>query len=283
MFTRKLQQQLAKKLQLATWTDWNAHDYLETYFAELGPDSVETLTFLVRTLNKFPNNVDLEVLDFGSGPTVFAGLAAAPYAKAIHVCDYLYDNLREIKKWIDLSPDHFNWDSSIRLILELENKKINNKSIEQRANTLRNRITKLMKCDASSSRPLGIHTKQYSLVLSNFCADSATSSKSTWRHYMKNISNLVSDNGYICIAALRNCKAYKNGEQFFPSANINESDLEEVLLKEDFDPSSMVIEVKYVPDCAQDGFTSVMFASAKKLITKQIVKEQLKYIAQSRP
>src|SRR4051812_34278950 len=94
----------------SSWEEWNAKDYLNTYFSKLGPDSFETLNFLVREFSKYKKGSVRKFLDFGSGPTIFEALPAANFAQEIHLSDYLQSNLDEVRNWLDDNPDSFNWN-----------------------------------------------------------------------------------------------------------------------------------------------------------------------------
>lgn len=245
--------------QQASWHEWDPHTYLETFFAEAGPDTHETLKFIRRELRQFIDQPVEKLLDFGSGPTVVVSLAASPYAKEIHLADYLPSNLAEAQKWLDSDPDAFDWDPCIADILKIEGTDATSQNIRQRACELRAKARTLL-CDAALEHPLIGSNETYPLVLSIFCADSATSSRDTWRKYMKNIISLVAPQGQILIAALRNCTSYHVGDRVFPSPNINEKDLEAIFVEEGFSRDDLKIEICEVPECAQEGFKSIMFA-----------------------
>ncbi len=259
-----------KKIAYSPWDSWDAREYLKTYFSKLGQDSYENLKFIVRELKKLQPNPKRKILDFGAGPTIFAGVAAAPYAGTIHLCDYLESNLIEIKKWLSSNEDSFDWSYCIKHILELEGLESHEFAIQERADVFKKKAESVFRSDASLEWPIfsEMHEK-YPVVISNFCADSATSSKEVWRAYMKNIFNTVEDEGVLLITALRNCKFYKSGESIFPSANVNEEDLENILIENGFSKKNLLIEVKSVPACADEGFTTIMCVSATKLTKKE--------------
>lgn len=247
----------------ASWNEWNPETYLNTYFSNLGPDSFETLKFVVMEMAQFKNKPRQKILDFGCGPTIFGSIPAVPYASEIHLADYLHSNLNEVKKWINNEPKAFNWKKCIEYVLETEKIEVTESNIKNRSNQLKKLANKLLRCDASLHYPLGTKEK-YPIVLSFFCADSATSSKEVWKIYMKNIINLVAPNGILIMSALRNCRVYKNGDSLFPCANINERDLKEVFFEAGILTENQKIQISSVPQCAHEGFSSLLLASAKK-------------------
>lgn len=254
---------LSSQRQYATWQEWNPRSYLETFFSKLGPDTYETLKFVRKELQPYSQKPAERLIDFGSGPTLVVSLAAEPYAKELHLADYLPENLVETKKWLDASSDAFNWDHGIQDILQLEGVEVTAQNIQNRATALRRKARTLL-CDASLEYPLLEQQGTYPVVLSIFCADSATSSKETWQRYMCNISNLVAPAGRLLVAALRKCKSYRVGEREFPSANVDERDMEEVLVSGSFSKEETYVEVCNTPECAGEGFESIMFARSIK-------------------
>lgn len=270
--TRQRVKQALADVKFALWDEWSPRSYLNTYFSQLGPDSFENLKFLIKELRAIENAPVDRILDFGAGPTIFTAIVAAPYAKEIHIADYLKINLETIEIWLKKNANSFNWDPCIKEILKLEGQSSELNAMKTRAERVREITTRLLRCDASMEWPLTDQHLKYPVVIANFCADSATSSKETWRSYMKNLFNVVEDSGKIIVAALRNCRFYRVGNQFFPSANINENDMKILLSEEGF--TDINIEVVQVPDCAHEGFTSLVFTSAKKIGTSGKILEK---------
>lgn len=255
------------KFKYSPWEKWDPELYLKTYFPYVRRDEDETLKFLVYGLkkwhvrNKHRNPV---VLEFGAGPTVVHALAIAPYVSSVHLADYLQSNLDEIRKWLNNQKTAFDWSPFIYRILQLEEQEPTQARIRQRAYLLRKKVKKLLRCDAALAFPLNNGRQQYPLVTMLFCADSATSSIETWRAYMKNILNLVEPSGTILLAALDGCSFYKLGRNFFPCANISKRDLYDILLESGFRRSEIAIDIKKVPECKAEGYSSLVFARATK-------------------
>jgi hypothetical protein len=76
----------------------------------------------------------------------------------------------------------------------------------RREGELRGRITRLMHCDASRSPAISDCNGCYDVVVSNFCAESATSDPVIWRAYMHNISSLVRPGGTLIVSALKGAR-----------------------------------------------------------------------------
>jgi len=247
---------------ISSWTEWNAREYLETYYSDLMGDTYETLNFLSREL-KNDGRVYEKAIEFGAGPTLFGMLAIMPYMRSVDIAEYLPQNLKEIEKWVKNEEGAFNWQTATKYLLNINKHEITKTVIESYENDLRRKIKNLLPCDISKPKPLLDHNDKYDLLLSLFCADSCTDSKTEWMHYMHNLLNIVEPNGTILIGALKNCKSYRVGNKFFPCANISEKDIEQFLAEDRHIFDDVSIHIAPVPECADEGFSEVMFAKLK--------------------
>lgn len=241
------------------WDKWNPKEYNDTYYQEPAADTYETLDFLHRSLRDFKNQPFKKSIEIGSGPTLFGALGVEPYVKELHIADYLEKNLQEIEKWKEKDGELFNWDICIKYLLSIEGDEPTQENVLLREENLRKKIKKLLVVDIRKKWPLKSRGK-YDLVVSLFCADSITRSKKEWRKYVLNIFNLANPGGVILLGALRNCKEYRVGTHYFPSANVNEKDMEKVILESKLAIKDIQIEVKDVAECKTEGFTSTLFA-----------------------
>lgn len=248
---------------ISQFNKWIPENYLKDYYSSVEPDEKETIAFLVNTFKKIKNNPIL--LEFGCGPTLHHIFPATPYVSEIHMADYLSGNLGEIKKWIQHEHGAHNWKKFIDFTLRMETGARPSKyEIEKREKTTKEKIKGLFQVDANKIHPMGkVYDKRYDVVLSCYCADSATNNKYKWERYMRHIASLVAPGGTFITAALRNADYYKVGSRYFPSAHVNEEDLRKVLML-DFSPESITIEIRSIPQHESQGYTSILLAHAKK-------------------
>lgn len=246
------------------WEQWDARRYLEEYFGSPSQDVRATTAFVTDSLKEFEGKELSRVLDFGSGPTII-GVASAPrYAKEIHVADYLEPNLNEIRKWKNGEKDAYDFTGTYELVLETEGQTPSAELIRSRDTQLRQKITKILHCDAGSQTPLGPDAQKYPVIISLYCADSATSSKNEWNKFMTNILSLLEPGGTIIMSALRNSEYYTIGDKRFPSANIDENDIAAMFAANGFAPTDVEVQVEQVASKLEQGFTSLLFAKARK-------------------
>jgi NNMT/PNMT/TEMT family len=242
--------------------DWVPRDYLREYYRDLPPDEVQAIRFFVDALREEPKG---RVLCFGCGPTLHHVFLAAPHMTEIHLADYLPRNLEEIAAWQQQAPGAHDWTPFVRYTLLCETgAEPTGDEIAAREASLRRGIAGLLHGDAGLADPIGETFRgRFDVVLSPFCADSATGDRAVWTRYCRNIASLVRPGGLFLTAALRRSRGYKVGPRFFPSANIDEVDLRAVLA-EDFRPDTIEIEVCEVPEHRGQGYAGILLARARK-------------------
>lgn len=249
--------------EISGWDEWNPEAYLNDYYGEVQPDEVATIQFLVERLTQVSGGP--KMVEVGSGPTLHHVFPAIPHVSGITMSDYLQGNLEEIQRWIRKDEGRHDWFPFVRYTLQCEGLvEPPISAVLERKRLTREKICEIKLVDVSLDDPLGReHRGGWPLVLSCYCADSATDSQEVWERYMHNIASLVVPGGTFITAALYKAPSYKVGEKFFPSANIDESDLSRVL-QLDFDPRSIMIEVREVIGHQSQGYNGVILAQATK-------------------
>jgi NNMT/PNMT/TEMT family len=238
-------------------SDWVADDYLTDYYSGLEPDEAETIPFIVGALREA--DPAEPVLFFGVGPTLHHVFAAAGRAPEIHLADYLPGNLRKIEDWIERRPDAHDWRPFVRYTLECEGlASPSEPMVLAREQLTRARITALLEADARDRPPL---PRRYGTVVSAYCADSATADRTTWERYMRHITDLVLPGGLFVTAALRRSRGYVVGERTFPSANIDEHDLDAVLAR---DFAERAVEVRHLDQHSAQGYAGIVLAWGRR-------------------
>ena len=242
-------------------TDWSPGDYLADYCRTVAPDERATIAFFVDAARDWLPGQPMLV--FGVGPTLHHVFWAAPRASEIHLGDYLPANLREIQRWLDGDPRAHDWQPFIRYTLQCEGVAAPSAAqIEARAALTRSKITRLLRVDLRRDDPLGDGgASSYPIVVSAYCADSATGDRAIWRVYMRRIARLVRPNGMLLVAALRRCRGYRVGARTFPSADIDEDDVRAVLSQR-FPPDRLVVAARELGEVGAKGYASIVLARA---------------------
>jgi hypothetical protein len=249
-------------VEYSSYTDWKAEDYLKDYYSEVMPDEQFAMEFLIESLRKTAP-VDIAV-EFGCGPTVHHTLPMIPYAKEIHMAEFLEGNRAEVEKWLAHAPGAHDWTEFTRETLRLEgNDNPSEEQIREREAAARRQVTKVSPGDAFDTNPLGPDKRGfYPLVASHYCAEGATTDLEKWKGCMTNIASLVAPGGTFLLSACGAAAFYCVGGQNFPCAGVTPQDVLQSLMDNGF--TNVDIRVRQVPDHSEQGFSSVIFARAEK-------------------
>lgn len=243
-----------------------ARRYLDTYYVGVNEDEPPIARFLIER-GRLLSSLNLQALEIGCGPTVHHALAIAPYIKSLDMADYLPDNLAEIRKWQENKPDAFAWSPYTRMILQEEGENPTTSLITERENILREKIHNLYTCDVTQSPPLtGISA--YPLVISFYCAEEVGTTITKWKEVMKNISMMVSPNGYLFLSSLRDTSRYILGDpdgkhEWLPCAPITKELLTNCLNESGFMPESIEILSIETPALVNLGIPGILIAAAR--------------------
>lgn len=248
--------------------DWLPREYLADYYARLDEDESHTLAFLAQELHR-RGRVAPRTLDFGVGPTVHHLLALAPWAESIDAADYLDGNLREVRRWLRDEAGAHDGSPFAAQVLACEGApRVDVAAARAREALVRRRVARLLRCDASrdpaiaGARP---GSAGYDLVMSCYCAESATADRSVWRRYMRHILALLRPGGLLLMAALRRCRGYTIRGQVFPAAGIDEGDIAGLL--DDFafdDPRRRILQARHLAAGPLHGDEGVVLLACER-------------------
>ncbi len=244
------------------WTQFDPAAYLNEYYADVRAENRALLRFLLEAYRDLPPGGVM--LDFGGGPTVYPLISAVPYVEEIHFSDLLEANLNEVRRWLALDPKAFDWRDFVRQALEMETGSgCSEAEVARREDEIRSKVTRLMRCDASRTPPIAGPNVLYDAVVTNFCAESATSDRWQWQAFVFNIVSLLKPGGMLIMSALKGASSYSVGSKSFPAVEISERDLVEVLDEAGFPEKK--IELREVPaDSPARDYAGLLLAVATK-------------------
>jgi NNMT/PNMT/TEMT family len=252
-------------------TSWRPEDYLKQYYttASLPADELAIYNFIIHYLQaEQPHFV--KALDFGCGPTVHHIIPFIPYVEEVHLADYLPANLLALQQWLHGEPSAHNWDMYVQSVLTLEGiARPSSAELEIRKAQMRCKTRRIKQGNLFWKHPLK-DGATYPLVLSFYCADSATHSKSQWRLFMRHLFNLIAPGGTLILSALHNTEHYNVGEQCFPSARVNENDMYAILSEGQFCKKTFDIHTIHISGWEEEGFDSIMLIKAQKTTSRPI-------------
>jgi hypothetical protein len=223
-------------------------EYLADY-SQLDEEVIFTIRFMVQALRGLPP--DLLTLEFGGGPVLYSVATQVPYAREIHFCDFLPDNLNEVRSWLNNEPDGFDWTPHFKRVLKEEGKLVNPAAIRRRAADIRRKVTRLSICDALAEAPLGQQPVCYDLVVANYCTDVAAATISEWLQIMRNIGGLVEPGGWLLVSvttgATTNTFVTGPDQRSFPCVDLSDEVLYRGFITAGCDPHTVRFDRLSVP------------------------------------
>ena len=238
-------------------SDWDPSAYLREYYSRVEPDERETISFLVEAMRQAPRG--RPVLVYGVGPTLHHVFLAAPLASELHLGEYLPRNREEVRRWLADVPGAHDWSPFVRQTLQCEGvPDPRPNEVADRERLTRARVTRLFPVDAR--RP-PLDPELYPVVISAYCADSATSDRAEWVTFMHAILAHVEPGGLFATAALHRSRGYLVGGRFFPSADLRRADVRRVI-DEAWGEGSACVEVRRLTDQPEHGYSGILLATA---------------------
>jgi hypothetical protein len=238
-------------------TGFDPKAYLRSYYAWPDEEDKFIIQFMIAMLQQMPT--DLVTLEFGGGPTLYAVAALAPRSREIHFCDYVPENLREVQDWFDNHPDAYDWEPYIEMVLEEEGISVTSETVAQRAMDMRQKVTRLSRCDALAQAPLGRGAGQYDLVVAQAVTDSVATDFSEWVQVMSNISSLVKPGGGLLISVITGTEYYSVGPHRYANLHLTAEDIRKGYEVAGYDPATFCLERMVAPtERDYAGLTTVM-------------------------
>lgn len=213
---------------LFSYSDMNfdAGDYLREYYRDVGSENRAILHFIVASLARLPPGRAL--LDYGCGPALYVALAAAEKYEEIHVCDYLTENLAEIKKWVSKTADAFDWRAFTQYIVETERgAPCSEGDVLLREEKTRNRIKAVSRCDVTKRSFDGQCSSwpQFDVVVCQFCLEAVARSFDEWLVYARNVASYLKPRGTFILGTIEDAEAYGVGSREYPTLRLSRADV----------------------------------------------------------
>ncbi len=236
--------------------------YLREYYGDVGAENLELLRFMADAYRNVPRGGRL--LDFGGGPTIYPLISAVGRVDEVHFSDFLPANLEEVRKWLANDPSAFDWRDFVQRAIELETgASCSAADVDRRQQEIRRLVTRLVRCDASCRVPIEGAFRPYDVVVTNFCAESATSDHAQWREFVVNIVSLLRPGGTLIMSALKGASSYAVGSRWFPAVDIAEEHLIELLEETGF--SQKTLELRSIPaDRPSRDYEGLILSVAQK-------------------
>jgi len=235
------------------WDEFEPKDYLATYYSEINSENAAILQFFTEAAKTVSQHIPRKsrLLDFGSGPTIYALIAFSKYVSEIHICDYLEANLNEVRRWLGKDISAFDWSEFVKFVLTSENQldqldcgnsDISHDAVIKRETLIRDLASQTFTCDAYSARPIA-QSYTYEVVISTSCTESITDDKTIWREILGNICSLVKPEGFLVLSTIEGAGSYAVGEKAFQAVCLDSEDITSALSANGF----ILLQINTIP------------------------------------
>lgn len=246
-------------------TKWSPKGYLEQYYSgkNVTNDEIGILKFIENFFKDKKSNFT-NMIEVGCGPTIHHLTPFISHVDSIYIADYVESNLEEIRRWVNNSQDAHDWTAYLSGALRYKMGRLPSKAkIENTINSLKSKITSLLKCDVRSKKPLGIK-KTFNLVTSFYTLECVAHTQEEFVQFVKNLASLVKPNGWLILVDLHNANHYMVGDESFPTVRVTENIIRKSLTNGGFLPKTININLHPCPEYINEGFGNIVMSSAQK-------------------
>jgi hypothetical protein len=250
----------------ANFAAFSPQGYLDYYYGHIGDENRALLEFFALAYKDIPKGAIM--MEFGGGPTVYQVISAAAQVAAIDFCDYLRSNLDEVRLWLDNKPEAFRWEKFIKYALEKEGLSATAEEISRREAAIRQKVRKLVRCDARQSDPCGFeYRNRYDVLGAGFVPECIGNTKEDWRHALGNILSLLKPGGVFVTVAVLEAEYCRYGEVVLPVTYLEATDYMQYLPQLGLKIQilrTIPSEVMDKTDPAYTGYNGMIFIKAIK-------------------
>lgn len=178
---------------------FDTHAYLKSRYGKKDPAGhfYAVLRCYHDVFQSLPNG--LEILDYGTGPSILTTISASRKASEIILSAYTKDNRSALRRWLEGSPDAFDWSPYFRRVVEdLEGK--GKKEVEERQKLVQRIVKAVVHCDLTQDPPIERgYDQQYDVVMSSLCLEAASQTPTEYKNGMKKLAKLLKPGGALLI------------------------------------------------------------------------------------
>lgn len=238
---------------MSVFDGFSPEAYLAEYYSEISSENDALLKFSAE-------NADLlepcgSAVEIGGGPTIYQLISTAAACDRITFCDYLQSNLDQVRAWALNSPEGYDWSAFIETSLRYERKNCGPDAVTARANVIKQKLARYLRCDAFHSNPIGDRYRHsFDLVGSHFVAEGITSDRRDWERVMANILTLLKPGGHIFMSFVSGADYWLVSGKKYPACKLSRDDIFDYLRAQGFSVLRHAAIPAVVPEPDADGF-----------------------------
>ena len=169
----------------------------------------------------------------------------------------------EVRRWLTNESNAFDWRPYIEIILKEEGLAATAQAIAKREAEIRQKVTRIIRCNALAELPLGAWPHQYDLVVAPHCTDVAADTVSEWMQIVRNVSSLVAPGGWLFVSVSTGTTLNTVGSKIFNCVDLTDREIFQGYIAAGFDPDTFYLDSAAAP--VKYEYTGVTHAIARKL------------------
>ncbi|XP_069495528.1 nicotinamide N-methyltransferase-like [Ambystoma mexicanum] len=202
--------------------DYKVEHFLAAYYNE-DSEFLEDIQGLLTQLFGFFSSGEVKgdtLIHYGGCHALSFLFPACGFFKEIILAEFLESRLQAARTWINEEPGAFDWRLAAKIVCELEG----NREIGiEKEETLRGKITKLIKCQANEHHPVAPKLQtQADCVLSTMFLEFLCTDVDGFCNALKDMSSLVKIGGHLVLVLLLGCTFEMCGTFKFPILCLDE-------------------------------------------------------------
>ena len=230
-------------------TEFMAKDYLCEYFHEINEENEGLYRFWVDGIQRAGDGLALEL---GVGPALYGTIPLCKKFKEIYLSDPVVESMDEIKRWVNHSPDRFDWSRHVELVLRTETDSyVDSEVVTSREEVLKKSIKGFSPCDLLNDDSLGLKNiplEGYAIVTAHYCTEAVCSTNEEWAKVIQRISGLLDNKGMLLLSVstgLRRWKTHSDQPQIISGPVLYRDDVKHILKRAGYDMDTL--QMNYLP------------------------------------
>ncbi|KAL7073220.1 hypothetical protein ACQ4LE_007093 [Meloidogyne hapla] len=175
--------------------------YLKDFYSKVEDPAMQLILFhLPSILARLPTKIN-NLLDFGSGPTIYVAICFREKAENIFLSDYLPQNKKELNNWL-IGNSNFDWSKVFKLIAVHEALPLPTDIVKMEKMT-REKVRAILHCDCHISPAIQFSHQIYFDAITTFLTiEYCCLNREEYKNAIKRISALLAPQGLLIMGGV---------------------------------------------------------------------------------
>ena len=200
-------------------SQFDARGYLKERY-ESPQKRAFSLNYFYSIFSKYHDQWDpsrATLLELGGGPSIQVVITAAPFFSRIVHSDFEDSCNKEVRLWVDRSPNAFNWTPVVEYAMKhcegATESEVDSQAVAEREEEVRRKMSAVVHCDAMKENvgldPSVIPDGGFDVVTAVGCFTSGARTQEEFFQELKNVHSVLKEGGYLFALLSGKCTTYK--------------------------------------------------------------------------